>query len=326
LTQSTTTEASLRAAPPSGRTQQHVAVLGAGAIGTLLAEAAYEAGHRVTLCVRRAPDVLTVERDGRHRRLRLPAITTPSMVSAPVDWLLLAVRAHDTPRTLTWIRRLTGFSTRVVVLQNGVDHHERVGPLLAMGELLPALVYLSAERLGPGHVRHRWGRRIVVPAGEAGAALAELLAGTEVEVACEKDFTTAAWRKLLIGLAAGPLTALTLRRVGVLHHPDVRELARGMLTEAVTVGRAEGARLAADDVEQTLDFFTAMHPHGGTPMLRDRLAGRAVEHDLLPGAVVRAADRHGIPVPLNRTVLTLLRALDPGGTAGLQPVVPAGIG
>ncbi|MEY9211107.1 2-dehydropantoate 2-reductase [Thermobifida halotolerans] len=324
MTESTTAETSPRAAQLPERAQR-VAVLGVGAVGALLAEAAHQAGHRVTLCVRRPLDSLTVERDGRRRRLCLPVTTSPDMVSAPVDWLLLATKAQDTPRALTWLRRLTGPSTTVVALQNGVDHHERIGPLLALGELLPALVYVSAERLTHGHVRHRWGRRVAVPAGEAGTALARLLAGTEVEVTCERDFTTAAWRKLLINLAANPLTALTLRRVGVLHRPDVRELARGILTEAVLVGQAEGARLEVGDVEQTLDFFTAMHPHSGTSMLQDRMAGRAVEHDLITGAVVRAADRHGIPVPLNRAVLALLRALDDGGSVGVQSTL-TGVG
>lgn len=39
-------------------------------------------------------------------------------------------------------------------------------------------------------------------------------------------------------------------------------------------------------------------------------AGRPLEHDLLTGAVVRAAERHGIDVPLNRAILALLQGLD----------------
>jgi 2-dehydropantoate 2-reductase len=41
-------------------------------------------------------------------------------------------------------------------------------------------------------------------------------------------------------------------------------------------------------------------------------AGRPAhrEIDLLNGAVVRAAEKHGIPVPLNRTMVTLVSAID----------------
>jgi 2-dehydropantoate 2-reductase len=44
-------------------------------------------------------------------------------------------------------------------------------------------------------------------------------------------------------------------------------------------------------------------------MLEDRTAGRPTEHEAITGAVVRAADEHGVEVPLNRAVLTLLDAV-----------------
>jgi 2-dehydropantoate 2-reductase len=46
-------------------------------------------------------------------------------------------------------------------------------------------------------------------------------------------------------------------------------------------------------------------------MLYDRLAGRPLEHEYITGAVVAAAERHGVAVPLNRAILALLRALSP---------------
>ncbi|GLU49065.1 2-dehydropantoate 2-reductase [Nocardiopsis ansamitocini] len=325
MIESTTAEHQAPATTPAPlERSQRVAVVGAGAIGAIVAEAAHLAGHDVTLCVRSPLPALTIERGDARRQLRLPTATTPDAVGAPVDYLLLATKAQDTERALSWIRRLAGPTTKVVALQNGVDHVQRITPLLARGTLVPALVYIAAERVSRDHVTHRWGRKVVVPTGAEGTGLARLFSGSTVDVVLDADFTTAAWRKLLTNLAANPLTALTMRRIGVLQNPDMRELARGMLAEAVTVGRAEGASLASSDVDQTLDFFAAMHPHSGTSMLYDRLAGRSVEHDLITGAVVRAAERHGIDVPLNRAVLALLRALGNEGTIGVQSL--AGVG
>ena len=61
---------------------------------------------------------------------------------------------------------------------------------------------------------------------------------------------------------------------------------------------------------RTLAFYDALPPDTGSSMLFDRLAGRPLEHQGLTGAVVRAADRHGIDVPLNRAILALLEGLD----------------
>ena len=45
-------------------------------------------------------------------------------------------------------------------------------------------------------------------------------------------------------------------------------------------------------------------------MLYDRLAGRATEHELITGAVVRLGERHGVPVPLNRAILALMHGVN----------------
>jgi 2-dehydropantoate 2-reductase len=53
----------------------------------------------------------------------------------------------------------------------------------------------------------------------------------------------------------------------------------------------------------------------GTSMYFDRLAGRHLEIEALTGAVVAAGARHGVPTPLNRAFLALLRAVsDAGGS------------
>jgi 2-dehydropantoate 2-reductase len=99
-----------------------------------------------------------------------------------------------------------------------------------------------------------------------------------------------------------------MRRIGVLREPDLKELARGLVTEAIAVGQAAGAELGNEDFARVLEAPNRLSPLAGTSMLYDRLAGRPLEHEYITGAVVRAAERHGVPVPLNRAILALLRA------------------
>ena len=54
-------------------------------------------------------------------------------------------------------------------------------------------------------------------------------------------------------------------------------------------------------------------PDAGTSMYFDRLAGRPLEIEAITGAIVAAAERHNIPTPLNRALLTLLRAVNESG-------------
>ena len=50
-------------------------------------------------------------------------------------------------------------------------------------------------------------------------------------------------------------------------------------------------------------------PEAGTSMYFDRLAGRPLEIEALTGAIVAAGERFGIPTPINRALLTLLRVI-----------------
>jgi 2-dehydropantoate 2-reductase len=290
--------------------RRRVAVIGGGAVGGFLAARASAAGSDVTLCLRTPIDRLVVEFDGTEYEPEV-ALTTEPERQRPVDWVLLTTKAQDTAGAAPWLRSLAGPGTVVVICQNGVDHLDRVAPLGLAAELVPAVVYVSAERTAPGRVVHHVGGRVIVPSGARAGELAALL-GPAVDVSAEDDFTTTAWRKLLSNIAANPITALTLRRTDVFADPDIRALARALLDEAVAVGRAEGAALDDADVTRTLDLyaqFGAAARGGGSSMLYDRLAGRPTEHEQITGAVVRAGRRHGIAVPMNEAVLALLRNL-----------------
>lgn len=289
-----------------------VAVVGGGAIGGFLAGAVYDAGHAVTLCVRTPLDSLIVQTASRTHEVPATMVTDPDRVG-PVDWLLLATKAHDTAGAAGWLTALADRRTVVLVAQNGVGHAERVAPLAGKAQVLPALVYVAAERPEPGRIVHRGGNRLVLPEGAAGRAFRHLMAGSGLRIELTNDFRTEAWRKLLHNLAGNPITALTLRRMDVFAQPDILQLARGLLTEGVAVAAAEGARVTLDEVEHIVRFYRTWTAEDGSSMLYDRLAGRGLEHELITGEVVRGGRRHHIPVPLNRAVLALLRGLDGAG-------------
>jgi 2-dehydropantoate 2-reductase len=292
-----------------------VAVVGAGAIGTVLAGAACDAGHDVTVCTRTPIDTLILERDGKVRALPVTVLADPNDAgrggSTPADVMWVATKVGDSAGTAPWLDRFCGPDTLVAAAQNGLDHHDRLAPYTPASRVVPALAYVAAERIDRARVVHLGGDRIVVPQGEAEAILADA-AGRGLVIHGTRDIWTASWRKLLGNLVANPITTLTLRRIGVMKDPGISELARGLLVEAVAVGQAEGARLNDDDVERVLAGTRQYGDRTGSSMLYDRLAARPLEHQHLTGEVVRRAEQHVIPVPLNTAVLALLDALDRG--------------
>ena len=307
--------------PPVPPTEERaaVAVVGLGSIGGGVAGSLCAAGrHDVVACTRRPLERLVVERPEGTVDVPLRTLTDPTQ-AVPVDWVLLCTKAHETPSAGPWLARLCADSTRVAVMQNGIDHAARVAPFVGAAAIVATLVYYNGERLAPDRVRIRQPGEydLAVPDDAAGRTFARLLDGTSLRVVVSADFTTLKWRKLLINAIANPITALTLQRQGVLRRDDMRALSLAILDEAVAVARADGARLAPDEPERTISTLFTYSPELGTSMYFDRLAGRPLEIEALTGAIVAAGERHRIPTPLNRALLTLLRAVSDAASPGL---------
>ena len=286
-------------------------MIGLGAIGGVAAGCLAAAGrYDLVACVRQPIERLTLDAPDGTVTLPLHALTDPARAN-PVDWVLLCTKTHATASTAPWLKALCVPSTRVAVLQNGVDHVARVAPFAGAATVLPVIVYYNGERLGADRVKLRRGADpdVIVADDDAGRAFTQLFKGTPLRVKLGKDFATLAWRKLLLNAVASPVTALTLQRQAVLRRPDIKELCLAVLEEAIAVGRAEGARLVEDEAARTLATLFTFAGELGTSMYFDRLAGRPLEHEALTGAIVSAGERHGIATSLNCALLALLRAI-----------------
>jgi 2-dehydropantoate 2-reductase len=292
----------------SGR--KSIAIIGLGSIGGIVAGLLRATDrHDIIACVRRPIARLTVERSEGPVEVPLTALIDPDQAK-PVDWVLLCTKAQDTAASAVWLQRLCGANTRVASLQNGIGHAERVQPFVGRATVVPTIVYYNGERLAPDRVRYRrTGEHDFAVADDAdGRAFASLLKGTSLFTFVTPDFTTLAWRKLLLNAAANPISALTIQRNHVFRRGDIRDLCHALLEEAVTVAQADGAKLPADEIAQAMDRLLAVPIDAGSSMYFDRIAGRPLEIDALTGAVVAAGERHKIATPLNRMLLTLARA------------------
>ncbi len=296
--------------------RQSVAVVGLGSIGGVAAGClAATDRYDVIACMRRPIERLILERpqgaDMVAVEVPLRALADPTQAE-PADWVLLCTKTHQTAAAAAWLKRLCRPSTRVAVLQNGIDHVARVAPLVQGAAVVPVIVYFNGERLAPDRVRLRQGsiQDVAVEDNEAGRAFAKLLDGTPLRVLLSEDFAVLAWRKLLINAVANPITTLTLQRQAVLRRPDVQDLCRAILREAAAVARAEGTKLADDEPARALATLFTFSGELGTSMYFDRLAGRQLEVEALTGVIVAKAARHGIATPLNSALLTLLRAIN----------------
>ena len=292
-----------------------VAVVGVGAIGTAVADALTDRAE-VLLARRGTTAPMVIDVNGSVHRVDAAVASSPDGLG-PVDWVVVTVKAHDTPAIGPWLDALVGPATTVVVLQNGIGHAERVSRWVPAARVLPGIVYIAAEKVERDLVVCRDLGALAIAAGDgaAGDRAAEFAALFDdgLAVRLVDDFVTESWTKLVMNSALNTLTALTDRTMEVTGDPAVRPLMRALLAEGVTVAEAEGARLPSGAADLFLARMDGLPRNSATSMLLDRRAGRPLEHDYLTGAVLAAADRRGLPAPMLRTVHALVAALDHRG-------------
>lgn len=293
-----------------------VAVIGPGAIGTVIAATLYEAGHIPMLCGRTPREHLTLENnDGFLTIIPGPVRTDPRQIDCKVDLVFLAVKDTQTEAAAKWLSVLCRPRTIVCVLQNGVEQVERVGPYCPHAQVVPAVVWFPVQAQSDGLVSLRGDVRLTLPDMSASHIVAEALQGTRCSVELAADFLSQAWRKLLQNAAAG-LMALTHRRSGMFGRSDIAGLTLMYLQECLAVARAEGAELGDEVPNAILDKFQAFPSDMSTSILTDWEAGRPLEWDIRNGVVLRRGRAHSIPTPISDVIVPLLAAASDGPEYG----------
>jgi len=304
-------QSSFPIAPDETGSHPKVAVVGLGSIGGVVA-GCLQLSNRCELvaCTRRPLSRLRLDLPDGSVDVPLRTLTDPTEATA-VDWVLLCTKAHETPTASPWLQRLSSPSTRVAMLQNGIDHADRVDSVVAKANVVPTIVYFNAERLSTDHVRLRQATDfdLVAPDDSNGIAFTQLFDQTKLRVTTDSDFTKLLWSKLLLNAVANPITTLTRQRLAVLHDPEVLNLCRQILEEGMNVARAQGVALPSDEADRVMETLLTYPRDAGTSMYFDCLAGRPLEVEALTGAIVKASERLGVATPINRALLTLLRPI-----------------
>jgi 2-dehydropantoate 2-reductase len=279
-----------------------IAVLGPGGVGGLVAGALDHAGTPITLVARESTAELIAVRGLRVSSVRLgDFLAHPRAVARleePVEALVVATKATGLHEAL---ERIAAPPALVVPLLNGLDHLAVLRARFGEQAVVAGTIRVEADRPEPGVVVHtspflRIDMASAHPAARPGMeALAAKLQSAGVPVRVEESEPQVLWGKLVRLNALACTTSATDKLLGeILNTPELHAELVGAIEEGCAVAVAEGASIDAAD---PLGELSAAHPTLGSSMQRDIAAGRPPELDAIPGAVLRAAARHGVECP-----------------------------
>lgn len=298
-----------------------IAIVGAGAMGSVYAGLLASAGHEVWAVDRWREHVdairaqgLRVEGASGDRVVALRATGDPAEIGE-VDLVVVATKAMDVRAASESARLLVGPGTLVLSIQNGLG-----GPAAAaavLGEEHVAIGVIGgfgASIVEPGHVHHH-GLGLLRLGERRGPVTARIEAVAEVWRAAGFNVRTSAqvdrfvWEKLVCNASFSGTCAVLDCTIGdVLADRQAWTVASRCGREALEVAQALGISLDVDDVESYVRDFGQRIPGARPSVLLDLRAGRPCEIDFINGAVARAGRDAGVPAPFNEAVTALVKS------------------
>jgi len=329
-----------------------ICVVGAGAIGGMLAVKLAQSGHTVSLILRganlaavQAHGMTLIEESGQELQMR-PACATASLAEAgPQDLIILGMKAHQVAAVAPELHRLLDAGSSIVTMQNGVPwwyFHKLPGPWqgipvrsvdpdgsiaqhIPIDRVIGSVVYPASEVIRPGVIRVIEGNRFTL--GEIDGsdtprvrAISDAFKAAGFKAPVSGDIRSEIWLKLWGNLSFNPISALTHATLeAICLFSPTRELAAGMMREAQAIGETLGVQFKVS-LDKRIAGAQAVGPHK-TSMLQDVEAGRPLELQALVGAVLELGCITGVPTPTIQAVHALASLLArslSAHTAGLR--------
>jgi 2-dehydropantoate 2-reductase len=296
-----------------------ICVIGAGAIGSLFA-AHLSKGADVLVLTRRQEHADQLNEHG----LRVSGehdftarVTAASDVRELPDFDVGIIATKATGLEAAAESLAGRFSdATVMTVQNGLGAEEVVR---RHGEwpLISAVTFMSGTKHSDTHVEYildtpTW----LGPYGETPFERVQELAGLLVDSGLKAealpDLQPAQWAKLIFNATVNGVAALT----GLPHdahfaaeteEADLGRLVHALVDEGKSVAASAGVELHDDPWEMNVLATQRGSAHYPS-MLEDVEAQRPTEVELINGALVREAERHGVPAPLQTALYRLVAA------------------
>ena len=318
-----------------------IGVVGAGAIGGLLAVRLAEAGEDVTV-IDQGAHLAAIQRSGlkllmadgsEHVSTSLRALAD-MREAGPQDVVMLAVKSHILPEIAPDLDSLMGDDTVILPMQNGLpwwyfqkpggeydgrpieclDPDGRLTAHIDPDRLIGCVVLPAGAIESPGVVRHTEGNRF--PLGELDGSdseraqsLVAMFTNAGFKSFVIDDIRGEIWLKLLGNLSFNPISALShATLVDICRYPLSRDLAESLMEEAQAVANKLGITMRVS-IERRIEGAEKVGKHK-TSMLQDVEAGRGLELEALMGAVLELGRLTNVATPGIEVVYALTKLLD----------------
>jgi 2-dehydropantoate 2-reductase len=228
--------------------------------------------------------------------------------------VLCCVKSSDTENAAAMMAPFLEPGASLLSLQNGVDNAGRLQAQLQR-TVHPAVVYVAAEMMGPGHLKHHGRGELVIGPSTMSAEMLEGFVNAGVPVHVSDNVLGELWAKLILNCAYNAISAITKLPYGRLFENEgARDLMRLVVHECLSVARRESITVPGDSWQAVEDIAATMAGQFSSTA-QDLMRGRRSEIDHLNGYIVRRGNSLAIDTPANQALYSLVKLLESALTA-----------
>jgi 2-dehydropantoate 2-reductase len=300
-------------------------VIGLGPIGGILAAHLKAHGHSVCGIDARKDYIDAIQEKGisikgytlLQAKLDEAWTKLEDLKECKFDHVVVAVKTpymEDVVKDLSLIKG----NFQVISMQNGIDNEEFLARFFNRERVLRVAVNFAGNIISPGLINMTFFHKpnfvgclceedVCADARTFATFMSE--AGLETDAIAEiKKFT---WRKTILVAALAPISALMgMTMAEVMSKGETHYVVEQLLREAIEVAKAEGYDYGDEFFEHCLDYLSTAGHHKPS-MLIDIEKGNPTEIDYINGKISYYGHELNIPVTLNTTITSLIKAKEP---------------
>ena len=307
-------------------TFNHIAVVGAGAVGSFYGAMLARAGHRVTL-IGRPAHVQTTTRDGLKLDLATSSATEIVRVEASIDLsslrtadlVLFCVKSTDSASVAHQMAPYLAPHALIMSLQNGVENAALIAQHVPHA-VIPSVVYVAAEIPAPGCVKHHGRGELVIGTMQISRLIDSqktlnqivmLFDSAKVPVQISQNVMAELWSKLMINCAFNAISGLAQIQYGKLAAlASVRSTQEALVREVIAVAHADGIHLSEAVALQAVAQISVTMGSQKSSTAQDMARSKPSEIDHLNGFIVRRGEALGVPTPVNQALFAMVKLVE----------------
>ena len=307
-------------------TFKHIAVVGAGAVGSFYGAMLARAGHRVTL-IGRPAHVQATTRNGLKLDLATSSATEIIQIEASTelsslhtaDLVLFCVKSTDSASVAFQIAPYLAPHALVMSLQNGVENAALIAQHIPHA-VIPSVVYVATEIPAPGFVKHHGRGELVIGTMQISRLsdpqktlqdIVLLFASAQVTVQISQNVMAELWSKLMINCAFNAISGLAqiqYEKLAALE--SVRNTQTALVKEVIAVAQADGIDLSETVALQAVAQISVTMGSQKSSTAQDMARCKPSEIDHLNGFIVRRGQALGVPTPVNQALFALVKLVE----------------